>query len=127
MNGNNIIVYTYSGSAWTPIAAVKSDELQHECDLIEKASATQQDSKEFIAGRKQWSLNVNWLVTAETDIEKVLLVGTRVKIHVGARGGYSGGSGGLTGFAYVKMCKVTDTRGNLSVGSFSFVGDGPLT
>ena len=75
MNGNNIIVYTYSGSAWTAIASVKSDELQHECDLIEKASATQQNSKEFIAGRKQWSLNVNWLMTTVSDLEKVLLVG----------------------------------------------------
>ena len=127
MNGNNIIVYTYSGSAWTPIAAVKSDELQHECDLIEKASATQQRAKEYISARSQWSLNVNWLMTTVSDLEKVLMVGTRVKIHVGARGGYSGASGGLTGFAYVKMCKVTNTRGNLSIGSFSFVGDGPLT
>lgn len=127
MNGNNIIVYTYNGSAWTAIASVRSDELQHECDLIEKASATQQGSKEYIVGRKQWSLNVNWMLTTASDLEKVLTVGTRVKIHVGARGGYSGGTGGLTGFAYVKMCKVTSTRGNLSVGSFAFVGDGPLT
>lgn len=126
MNGNNIIVYTYSGSAWVAVASTKSDELQAECELIEKASATQQAWKEYVAGRKGWGLNSNWLVTAVSDIEKVLTVGTRVKIHVGDRGGYSGGAGGLTGFAFVKNCKVNMTRGNLANGSFQFTGDGEL-
>ena len=126
MNGNNIIIYIYSGSAWVAVASTKSDELQAECDLIEKASETQQDWKEYEPGRKSWGLNVNWLVTAVSDIEKVLTIGTRVKIHVGARGGYSDGAGGLTGFAYVKNCKVNMTRGNLANGSFQFTGNGEL-
>lgn len=125
VNGNNIIIYTYSGSAWVAVAGTKSDELQSECELIEKASSTQQEWKEYIAGRKGWSLNVNWLVSAVSDIQKVLQIGTRVKIHVGSRG-YTGGASGVTGFAFVKNCKVNMTRGNLANGSFSFTGDGEL-
>ena len=123
MNGNNIIVYTYNGSAWVAVASTKSDELQAECELIEKASSSQQAWKEYVAGRKGWSLNVNWLVTAVSDIAKVLTIGTRVQIQVGDR---NNSGGGVTGFAFVKNCKVNMTRGNLANGSFQFIGDGEL-
>lgn len=128
-NGNNIIVYIYNSTAtaWQAIAATKSDELQAECELIEKASSSQHEWREYTTGRKSWQLNVGWLVTAVSDIEKVLTIGTRVKIHVGARGGYEDGTAsGVTGFAIVRTCKATMTRGNLANGSFVFVGDGPL-
>lgn len=126
MNGNNIIVYTYSGSVWVAVASTKSDELSAECDLIEKASASQQEYKEYVTGRKGWSLNVNWLVSAVADIRKVLTIGTRVKIHVGSRSGYSA-STGVTGFAIIKTCKVNAPNLGLCTGSFVFAGDGPLT
>lgn len=125
LNGNNIIVQTYNGSSWVAIAATKSDELQAEADMIEKASATQQSWKEYIPGRKGWSLNVSWLVTKVADIQKVLQVGTLVRLQIGARS-YSS-STGVTGYAYVKTCKVTMTRGNIATGSFSFIGDGALS
>ena len=133
-NGNNIIVYALcdnsgnwntSGSNWVAIAATKSDELMVDSETIEIASATEQDWKRCIAGRKSWNLNVSWLVTAVGDIRKVLEVGTRVKLRIGGRT-FAAGSG-LTGFAIVKTAKVTMTRGNLSNGSFAFVGDGSLT
>jgi predicted secreted protein len=125
LNGNEIIVYVQSGQSWTAVAAAKSDELQGECDLIEKASATQQGWREYVAGRKGWSLNLSWLVVAVVDIKAVLQVGTRVKIRIGGRTFYS--STGLEGYAIVKMCKTNHTRGNLANGTFQFVGDGPLT
>lgn len=124
-NGNNIIVQVRNGSSWVAVAATKSDELQAEADMIEKASATQQSWKEYIPGRKGWSLNVNWLVSQVADIQKVLQVGTRVQLQIGARS-YSS-STGVTGYAYVKTCKVTMTRGNIATGSFSFIGDGALS
>lgn len=126
MNGNNIIVYTYSGSSWVAVASTKNDELQAQCDLIEKASATQQEWKEYEKGRKEWGLNVNWLVSAVADIRKVLTVGSLVKIHVGSRSGYSA-STGVTGFAYVQNCKVNNPNIGLCTGSFVFKGNGPLT
>ena len=124
-NGNKIIVQVHNGSSWEAIAATKSDELQAEADMIEKASATQQSWKEYIPGRKGWSLNVSWLVSQVADIQKVLQVGTRVRLQIGARS-YSS-STGVTGYAYVKTCKVTMTRGNIATGSFSFIGDGALS
>jgi hypothetical protein len=93
--------------------------------MLEKASSTQQDWKEFDPGRKSWSLNISWLVTAVSDINKVLLLGTKVKIHIDGRG-YTGGATGLTGFALVKNCKMTLTRGNLAQGSLALQGTGEL-
>ena len=80
MNGNNIIVYQQNGTSWTAIAATQSDELQVEGETIEISSATDSDWVHRIAGRKNWSLNVNWLVTEVADIRKVLTVNTRVKV-----------------------------------------------
>ena len=124
-NGNNIIVQTHNGSSWVAVAATKSDELQAEADMIEKASATQQSWKEYIPGRKGWSLNVSWLVSQVADIQKVLQVGTRVQLRIGSRSNPAWTN--VTGYAYVKTCKVTMTRGNIATGSFSFIGDGALS
>ena len=128
-NGNNIIVQTYNGSSWVAVAATKSDELQAEADMIEKASATQQATqqswKEYIPGRKGWSLNVSWLVSQVADIQKVLQVGTRVQLRNCSRSNPAWNN--VTGYAYVKTCKITMTRGNIATGSFSFIGDGALS
>ena len=51
-----------NGSTFTAFAAVKSHDIQNQCDLIEKASATQQDFKEYVAGREEWGINVSYLV-----------------------------------------------------------------
>jgi len=125
--GNNIIVYVSenNGTSWTAVAATRSDELQAEAELIEKASASQQAWKEYVAGRKSWGLTVSWLVVNVADIRNVLKVGTRVKIRVGGRTFSS--SAGVEGYAYVRTCKTTHTRGNIANGSFAFVGDGALT
>lgn len=126
MNGNNIIVYQQNGAEWVPVAATKSDRLQVGVDTIEIASADDQEWTHRIAGRKSWQLTTNWLVTEVADIEKVLTVGSRVRLHIGARGGYTGAAGGLTGYAIVKNCDITMTRGNLAAGGFQFEGDGAL-
>lgn len=126
-NGNNIIVYQYNGSSWVAIAATKSDELQVDCDTIDIASSTQADQEwtRRVAGRKSWSLNVGWLVSAVGDIRKVLTVGSRVQLRIGARTWAAGT--GLTGYAIVRAAKVTAQRGALANGSFQFVSDGALT
>ena len=126
MNGNDIIISTYQGSSWVAVAAVKSDELQAECEMIPKASADQQSWNEYEPGRKGWTLNTNWLVSAVADIRKVLIVGTKVRIHVGSRNGYSA-STGVTGYAIVKNCKVNTPNLGLCTGSFVFQGTGSLT
>lgn len=126
ITGGDIIIYKWTGTAWEAIAKTRSDELQTQCELLEKASATQQTWKEYDPGRAEWGLNVGWLITQAADINKLLEVRTRIKIHVGASGGYSGGAGGVTGFAIVQQCKLTLNQGHLATGSFVAKGDGPL-
>ena len=121
IQGNNIIVLM-SGQA---IAGTKSDELQVDCETIEIASATDQAWTHYIAGRKSWSLTVGWLLLANTDVRKALLVGSSVTIKIKGRG--ESDSSGVTGSAILKTVKITATRGNLAQGSFAFVGNGPLT
>lgn len=118
--GNNIIVFM-NGQA---IAGTKSDEIQVDSETIEIASATDQEWVHLIAGRKSWSLTVGWLVLANQDVRKVLLVGSVVTIKIKGRG--ESDSNGLQGAAILKTVKVTATRGNLATGSFAFVGNGPL-
>jgi hypothetical protein len=108
------------------VASVKNDELQAQCDMLPKASAEQQEWNEYEPGRKDWTLNTNWLVSAVSDIRKVLTIGTKVKIHVGSRSGYSSTTG-VTGFAWVRNCKVNNPNLGLCTGSFIFQGTGPLT
>ena len=119
--GNNIIVLM-NGQA---IAGTKSDELQVDCETIEIASATDQAWTHHISGRKSWSLTVGWLVLANTDVRKALLVGSSVTIKIKGRGDTD--ANGLQGSAIISKAKITAIRGNLATGSFAFVGNGPLT
>ena len=124
VNGNNILIGTMSGSTFTAFAAVKSHDIDTLCDLIEKSSATQQDWKEYIAGRKEWSINVSYLVlqNASSNIEDLLRVGTTYHIRIkGRTGSYK-----LSGDAICQQCKQSYQRGNLSVGSFALKGTGEL-
>ena len=118
--GNNIIVYM-NGQA---IAGTKSDEIQVDCETIEIASATDQAWTHSISGRKSWNLTVGWLVLANQDVRKALLVGSSVTIKIKGRG--ESDSNGVTGSAILKTVKITATRGNLAQGSFAFIGNGPL-
>lgn len=126
-NGNNIIVYTSTnnGTSWTAMGATKSDKLQVSGETIEISSATDADWQHIISGRKSWNLNVSWLVTQVADVRKVLQVGTRVKVRIGART-YSGSSG-VEGFAIITQNELAFTRGSLATGSLQMRGDGPLT
>lgn len=113
-----------SDSTFTAFAAVKSHDIETLCDLIEKASETQQDWKEYIAGRKEWNINVNYLVlqSAASNIEDLLLVGNTYHIRVKGRTGIYK----LSGDAICQHCKQSYQRGNLSVGSFVLKGTGAL-
>ena len=109
----------------TAIAGTKSDELKVDCETIEIASATDQGWVHYLAGRKSWSLNVGWLLLANTDVRKALQVGSSVTIKFKGRGATD--ASGFSGSAIIKTCKITAVRGNIAQGSFAFVGNGPLT
>ena len=124
-NGNNIIVYAKSGNNWVPIAGTRSDELEVSADSIEVSNADVGDWSDYIPGRKEWTLNVGWLIAVEGDIRKVLDVGTKYQLRIGKRTWDS--STGLTGYAILTSCRITATRGNLIQGSFQFQGCGSLS
>lgn len=120
MNGNNIIVF-WNGNA---IAAAKSADIITSDGTIEVASATSSEWREFIAGRKEWSLSCGYLVTANNKVRDLLLVGTSFAIKVKGRG--AADSTGVSGTAILIKCHITATRGNLVQGSFQFQGTGEL-
>lgn len=124
-NGNSIIIGTMSGSTFTPFAAVRSHDVQNQCDVIEKASATQQTFKEFIAGREEWTINVSYLVLqdANSNIEDLLKVRQTYRICIkGRTGTYN-----LFGDVICTQCKQSYQQGNLSVGTFALKGTGALS
>lgn len=123
--GNNIVVSVQSGTSWVAIAATKSDKIQVNGELLEIASATDAQWRHFKFGRMSWALNIGWLVTQVADIRKVLLVGTRVKVHIG--GSTWAASSGLEGYAWVQQCECGATINSLATGAFVLQGDGPLT
>lgn len=118
VNGNNILIYL-NGSV---VAGTRSDEVQTDCGLIEISNPSNGRWQTFLAGRKTWSVNVSWLVTQVSDINRLLLVGSTVTVRILGRGE----STGLTGSAIVKTCKMTATRGNLANGTLALQGSGPL-
>lgn len=117
-NGNNIIVLRNG----TAIAGVKSDEIQSGSDTIEVASAAYQQWKEFIAGRKEWSLNTNYLLLAASSLGDLIQSGNVYELAVTDRQG----NVAVSGHAILTVCKQTHTRGNLCQGTFQFRGTGPL-
>jgi hypothetical protein len=119
--GNNILIYR-SGTA---IAGTTSNEIQSEADLIEISSPTSGQWKEYIEGRKSWSINVSYLVLAYNGVRELLNVGTTYTLKF--RGRNSSDSTGVQGTAILKSCKITATKGNLCQGSFQFVGTGALS
>lgn len=116
--GNNIIV-TMGGTA---IAGTKTDHIQCGADLIEISSPSSGDWKQYVSGRKEWSVTTGFLLLANTDVSKLLTVGTRVQLVIKERN-----STGVTGYAYIKTCEINANRENIANGTFTFVGDGALT
>ena len=117
-NGNNVLIYV-DGSL---VAGTRSDEVQTDGGLIEISSPDTGAWAAFIAGRKSWAISQSWLLPAASDLCRLLQVGTTVTIRILGRGAAKG----LTGTAIVKTCKITNTRGNISNGSFAFQGTGAL-
>lgn len=105
-NGNNILIYVNGAM----VAGTRSDEVQSGCDTIEIANPTSGDWQQFITGRKEWSINISWLLPEASDLGRLLQAGTIVTIRILGRGAVKG----LTDTDIVKTFKITNTRGNIS-------------
>jgi predicted secreted protein len=118
MNGNNILIYM-NGSA---IAGTKSNDVQTECDTIEISSPSIGDWRTFMAGRKSWSVQTSFLVTATSSVRQLLNVGTSYTLVIRDRSG----SNSVSGTAILTSCRISAIRGNLATGQFAFTGSGAL-
>ena len=133
LNGNIIIVQLNGNT----IAGTKTTEIQVDSELIEIASATQGAYREFIAGRKQWQVTVNYLLMYATyqqmftypnaSMTDALLVGNSYTLKFKNRANYYDQPITLKGTAILRTCKITAQRSNLIQGTFTFVGNGALT
>ena len=102
INGNNILIYV-NGAV---VAGTRSNEVQTNRELIEIASPTSGEWREFITGRKDWGFTVSWLVSSHSDIQQLLLNAGTVTVRIVGRGETLG----LTGSAIVQTCRMTFTR-----------------
>ena len=122
MTGKDItIILSQNGTALAS-TRIRSNEVQTLADAIEKASATEQEWKEFVAGRKEWSVTVGYLVMATSQVSDLLYAGQMFDITI-----KSGSTNCLTGRALMTAVKQTATIGNLAQGSFSLKGSGALS
>lgn len=122
MTGKDITVILSRNNTALANTRIRSNEIQTSCDMIEKASASQQDWKEYVAGRNSWTLTVNYLVLASAQVADLLYVGQTFDITM-----KSGNSELLTGSAIITGVKNTATVGNLAQGSFTLQGSGALS
>lgn len=120
IHGRNLIV-SLDGTA---IVGARSCEINVNCEEIEISSPTQGTWREFLAGRKEWSVSTSHLITASGNRLKTetAMVGQTVTLRFMERDTQDI----LTGQALVKGWKATGTLGNLSQGSFTFRGTGVL-
>lgn len=119
VNGNHLII-SLGGVA---IAGAKSAEIQSSCEVIEMASASQNTWKKFIAGRKEWSVSVGYIVAAVNQVGTDLLrIGTTYALTIVDRDGNTIASGN----AICTNDKVDAARGSLIHGSFVFKGTDAL-
>lgn len=121
MTGKDIIVILSQGGTALASTSIRSQDIQTSCATIEKASSTQQDWEEHIAGRKSWNLTVNYLVLSSAKVNDLLYVGQTFDISMNI-----GETTYLVGKAIMIQVKQTATIGNLAQGSFSLKGSGPL-
>ena len=123
-NGNNLLIY-FNGSVigGTTASAERSNEINTSCETLEVASPSQGAWRVYIAGRKEWSVTVNYLVPTVSNITEVLRVGQSYTLAVKNQSGTTI----MSGTAICQQAKATSTRGNLIQGSFVFKGSGELS
>jgi predicted secreted protein len=120
VHGKKLII-TVGGSA---IAGAKSCEINIQCDDFEIASAAQGKWREFLSGRKDWSVTCGHLLPASgTPLKSsAAMVGTKVTLSI--QTDMTGDI--LTGSAIVKSWRASGAVDNLATGAFSFRGSGAL-
>lgn len=124
MTGKDIILTLSQNGTALANTKIKSQSVRSQCATIEKASATQQDWTEVVAGRKSWTLTVRYLVLSGSQVRDVLKAGQMFDITMQEKGSTVNK---VTGRALLSSVEGEYTVGNLSQGTFTFTGNGALT
>ena len=119
--GKDVQIYAGSSGTSPLIAMAKTCTISKKCGLIEKASATNATSKEYIADREEWEISLGHLVSSSAPFEGLLKVRGTYGISVVI------GSTRKTGTAICTQAEITGSIGSLATGSIKFKGTGPLT
>lgn len=127
IKGKYVVIYLRtpgtSGDG-TPIAGVTADRIRVSGETIEKASSTSSKWKEFLAGRMDWGINSDYLVTDWENIANFpMKVGLAYAVKV--MDPHSADEY-LLGTVICTECVIDMRINSLVKGSFSFQGTGPL-
>lgn len=121
VHGRNIKIYSGASGSTALIAAAKSCTISRKCKMIEISSETSSTDTDYIAGRTDWEVSLNHLVTSGAPFEGLLKVRGIYTLRISVGGSV------LTGRA---ICQQADLQGaveSLATGSVKFKGSGPLT
>ena len=124
MTGKDVILTLSQGGVALANTKIKSQSIKSQCGVIEKASSTQQNWVEVVAGRNSWSLTVRYLVLSGSQVKDVLKVGQMFDITMNE---YGSTTNAVTGTALLSAVDAEYPTGNLAQGTFTFTGSGALT
>ena len=118
--GKNVKIYAGTSGTTPLIAMAKSCTVSAKCSLIEKASATNATSKEYLPDREEWEVSLGHFVSSTSPYEGILKVrGTyTLSLVINKRR--------LTGTAICTQAEISGSVGSLATGSVKFKGTGPL-
>lgn len=122
MRGQELIVILSQGGEAVASTSIRSQDIRSHCDAIEKASVTQQDWTEVVAGRKSWKIDISYLVMAAGRIRDLLLVGQMFDVTIKDKDNTQS----VTGTAMLTDVGNVAAFGNLAQGSMSLIGSGAL-
>ena len=124
MTGKDVILTLSQNGVALANTKIKSQSIKSQCGVIEKASSTQQDWVEVVAGRKSWTLTVRYLVLSGSQVKDVLKVGQTFSITMQE---YGSSTNKVTGTALLSGVDAEYPTGNLAQGTFTLTGSGALT
>ena len=124
MTGKDVILTLSQGGVALANTRIKSQSIKSQCGVIEKASSTQQNWVEVVAGRNSWSLTVRYLVLSGSQVKDVLKVGQMFDVTMNE---YGSTTNKVTGTALLSAVDAEYPTGNLAQGTFTFTGSGALT
>lgn len=124
MTGKDVILTLSQGGVALANTRIKSQSIKAQCGVIEKASSSQQNWVEVVAGRNSWSLTVRYLVLSGSQVKDVLKVGQMFDVTMNE---YGSTTNKVTGTALLSAVDAEYPTGNLAQGTFTFTGSGALT